>query len=102
MAKLHLIGDELTTTGFELAGVKKTYTAKPDNIKQVLHEIKDEADIIAITNELYENAGESIRKIQSAGKIVVKIPDRSGGGEDVISRLIRETIGFEIKSDKKK
>jgi len=102
MAQLYLIGDELTTTGFELAGVKKAYAATPDNIKQVLNEVKGDADIIAITNTLYEYAEESIKKIQSTGKIVIKIPDRSGGGEDIISKLIRDTVGFDIKSEKKK
>ncbi len=98
MAQLYLIGDELTTTGFGLVGVKKAYTATPDNIKQILNEIKDDADIIVITHELYEYAGEAVEKIRSTGKIVIGIPDRSGGGEDTISKLIKDTIGFEIKS----
>jgi vacuolar-type H+-ATPase subunit F/Vma7 len=101
MAQLYLIGDELTTTGFGLAGVKKVYTATPDNIKQILDEIKEDADIIAITNELYGYAEENIKKIQSSGKIVIKIPDRGGGGEDLMSKLIRDTVGFEIKSGKR-
>jgi vacuolar-type H+-ATPase subunit F/Vma7 len=100
MAQMYLIGDELTTTGFELAGVKKTYTATPENIKEVLQEVREDADIIAITNELYGHVEDIIKKIQSSGKIVIKIPDRSGGGEDIINRLIRDTIGFEIKSEK--
>jgi len=102
MAKLYLIGDELTSTGFGLAGVKNAYIATPDNIKQILNEVKDDADMIAITNTLYEHAEDSIKKIQSTGKIVIKIPDRSGGGEDTISKLIKDTIGFEIKSERAK
>lgn len=97
---MYLIGDELTTTGFGLAGVKKACTATTETVVDVLNEIKDEADIIIITNELYECAEERINKIRSTGKIIIKIPDRSGGGEDIIRKLIKDTIGFEIRSTK--
>lgn len=97
MTKIYLIGDQLTLTGFGLAGVKNTYVANPENIKEVLDKIKDEADIIAITHSLYDHVEDKIKKLQSAGKIVARIPDRSGSGEEVITRMIKEVIGFELK-----
>jgi vacuolar-type H+-ATPase subunit F/Vma7 len=101
MTELYLIGDDLTVTGFGLAGVKKAFKATPESVGKILNEIKDEADIIVITNALYEKAEDRIEKIRSSGKIVLKIPDRSGGGEDIVSKLIRDTVGFEIKSKDK-
>jgi vacuolar-type H+-ATPase subunit F/Vma7 len=102
MTELYLIGDDLTVTGFGLAGVKKAFKATPESIGKILNEIKEEADIIVITNALYETAEDKIEKIRSTGKIVIKIPDRSGGGEDIVSKLIRDTVGFEIKSKDKR
>ncbi|MBN2014841.1 MAG: V-type ATP synthase subunit F [Candidatus Altiarchaeota archaeon] len=100
MTRLCLIGDELTTTGFGLGGVKKAYSATTETVIDVLNKVKDEADIILITNKLYDSAEERIKKIRSAGKIILKIPDRSGGGEDIIRKLIKDTVGFEIRSTK--
>jgi len=97
MTQLYLIGDQLTVTGFKLAGVKNTYVANPENIRQVLDRIKDEADIIAITHGLYEHAEDRIKKLQSTGKIIARIPDRSGSGEEIITKMIRDVIGFELK-----
>ncbi len=100
MTQLYLVGNELVVTGFGLAGVKNVYTATPENIIDVLNDIKNKADIIVVTNELYICAEECIDKIRSSGKLVVGIPDRSGGGGDIISKLIKDTVGFEITSNK--
>jgi vacuolar-type H+-ATPase subunit F/Vma7 len=101
MTELYIIGDDITVTGFGLAGVKKAFKATPESVSKILNEIKEEAEIIVITNALYEAAEDRIEKIRSLGKIVIKIPDRSGGGEDIVSKLIRDTVGFEIKSKNK-
>lgn len=97
MTQIYLIGDQLTVTGFGLAGVKNTYVANPENIKEILDKIKDEADIIAVTNNLYGHAEDKIRKLQSTGKIITRIPDRSGSGGEVITKLMRDVIGFDLK-----
>ncbi len=97
MTKLYLIGDELTATGFGLAGVK-AYAATPQTVMQVLNEIREDADIILVTNSLYMHVEDRINRVRASGKIVIKIPDRTGGGEDVISKLIKDTIGFDIKN----
>lgn len=99
MTQMYLIGDELTVIGFGLAGLKKAHVATPETVSQVLNKVKDSADIIIITNALYEKISrEQINKLRSAGKMIIKIPDRTGGGEDVISELVKSTIGFEIRS----
>ena len=97
MTQIYLIGDQLTVTGFGLAGIKNTYVANPENIKQILDEVKDEADVIAVTNNLYEYAEDKIKKLQSTGKIITRIPDRSGSGGEGITKLMRDVIGFDLK-----
>ena len=95
--QIYLIGDQLTVTGFGLSGVKNSHVATPENITQVLDKIKDEAEVIAVTHSLYEHAEDKIRRLQSTGKIIARIPDRSGSGGEIITKLIREVIGFDMK-----
>lgn len=97
MKRIYLIGDEVTVTGFGLAGVRNCYVATQENVKHILDKIKDEAEIIAITHNLYEHAEDKIKKLQSAGKIIARIPDRTGSGEEIIPRIIRDVIGFELR-----
>ena len=93
---MYLIGDRLTVTGLKLAGLKKTFIADESNVNEILRKIGPEASIILITNELAKLAIKDIEKLRRIGKIVIEIPDRKGGS-DVIEKLIKDAIGFDLK-----
>lgn len=94
---MHLIGDELTVTGMRLGGMKNVHLAKKENVGKILEKIAESSRMILITQGLAKAAGEEISKLRKKDKVIVEIPDREGGGEDVISKLIKEVIGFELK-----
>lgn len=93
MANIQVIGDETTATGLKLAGLKQSYTADKRNINQKLDQVED-ADILVITHSLYAEAREKLDRMED--KMVIEIPDHTGGGEDVVKQLIKEVLGFEI------
>lgn len=95
--KMYLVGDELTVTGFKLGGIKKTYIADKKNVSQVLGTVDPSARIILVTNSLAVHALDAINKLKKQEKIVVTIPDRTGGGDDELDRLIKEAIGFDLR-----
>ncbi|MEM2918849.1 MAG: V-type ATP synthase subunit F [Candidatus Altiarchaeota archaeon] len=94
---MHLIGDELTVEGMQLAGFKNTHLATKENVSSVLQEVAKVAKIILITQELAKYAKKDIEKLEKVGKMIVEIPDRSGTGEEFVNQLIKEVIGFSIK-----
>lgn len=94
---MHLIGDELTITGMRLSGLKNVHLANEKNVSEVLKEISKTARITLITQELAKHVKKDIEKLRKADKVILEIPDRSGGGEDFVDKLVREVIGFEIK-----
>ena len=93
MSKIFIVGDEITVTGLKLAGLKDAHIATAQNVETVLEQ-KGEAEIIVITHSLYSAARKKIDQMKE--NIVVEIPDAQGGGEDVVNKIIRDVIGFEI------
>ena len=53
-----------------------------------------ESEIIVITHSLYQAARKRIDKMKD--KIVIETPDAKGGGEDIVNKIIRDVIGFEL------
>ena len=93
MAKLAVIGDEMTMLGMRLAGVESSHIATAINAQDIYNKVKEEADILAITHSLFESV-----KVMDDDKITVRIPDMSGGGGDMIKDLVKRVVGFEVKS----
>ena len=98
MAKLHIIGDELIITGFELAGVKNSYIASRENAEETLNKVlskSDEGDVIAIAHNLFPVVEKKVKKSE---RIIVEIPDRTGAGEDKTREMIRNAVGMDISN----
>lgn len=93
MTNVFVVGDEITATGLKLAGMKDAHVATPSSVESIL-DTKGESEIIVITHTLYQAAKKRIEKMKD--NIVIEIPDAQGGGEDVVNKIIRDVIGFEI------
>lgn len=96
MAKIHIIGDELTATGLGLAGAKHSYIATKENVEQILKDVlakSDEEDIVAVTHNLFPVIESEVKKSE---RIVVEIPDRTGAGVDKTREMIRNAVGMDI------
>jgi len=96
MARLCIIGDRLTVTGLELSGLKNMQIADRNNIVDRMRDINEDMDVILVTQSLAQEAVKEIKELRRDGKIVVEIPDREGGGEERISRIVRNVIGFDL------
>ena len=97
-----VIGDENVTTGFRLAGIKRTFSGK--KAKALLPELlKDESiGVLVVTEKFAKENQRSIaehRASHSIVPIIVEIPDVGGpmeGKRDPLQELIRRAIGAEI------
>jgi len=94
MAKLGVIGDDITALGMKLAGIEQSHVATPSNAQEIYNRVKENTDILAITHTLFESI-----KDMDEEKITVRIPDREGGGGDMLSDLVKSVVGFEVKSN---
>ncbi len=94
---MFLVADRLTVTGFRLGGLKNVFVADKDTVGSVLLEVSDKAKIILVTTSLAAGAQKEISKLRKASKVIIEIPDRSGAGQDFVSKMIRDVIGFELK-----
>ncbi|MBN2102367.1 MAG: V-type ATP synthase subunit F [Candidatus Aenigmarchaeota archaeon] len=93
MTKMIVIGDETTVTGMKLAGLKNCRRATEENVTDVVRNVPHDVDIIVISARLRNKARDALSKMKE--KMVIEIPDEEGGGEDMVSRMIRDVIGFE-------
>jgi len=95
---MHFITDRLTAIGMGLAGLKNVSLATERDVAGILNKSSETEDILVITRGLTTQAKDDIEKLRKSGKMIIEIPDREGGGEDSINRIIREVVGFEVKS----
>ena len=95
---MHFITDRLTAIGMGLAGLKRVSVATERDVSGILNKSSETEDILVISRGLATSAKEDIEKLRKSGKMIIEIPDRAGGGEDSINRIIREVVGFEVKS----
>lgn len=94
---MHLIGDRLTVNGLKLAGLKKSYEADETNVVSILEGVRRQARVILVTQNLAKHAQKEIDRIRASGGIIIEIPDRFGGGEALMDRMIKEAIGVDLK-----
>jgi vacuolar-type H+-ATPase subunit F/Vma7 len=105
--KIVVIGDDVTITGFKLAGVKYFYKVSDINqAKEALEKClaDDSIAILVILDKYLEKMDWRIkRKIELVAKpIVVSIPSKDGPIEEEVSlaKLIKRALGFDIINSK--
>lgn len=89
------IGGDLSSAGFNLAGVK-TYALSEENKDNLVNELKEKKMVIIITQSAAQILGESIEKIKSKS-LTITIPEKQGEEYLSLKSLIKSTIGFDLK-----
>jgi vacuolar-type H+-ATPase subunit F/Vma7 len=92
-----VIGDKMTVTGLRLAGLKNTYVADEGSISSQLASVANTENMIVVTHALAKAADKDIERLRKQGKLMIELPDRTGGSQDIISQLIQETLGISLK-----
>jgi len=95
---MHFITDRLTAIGMGIAGLKKVSVATEKEVSDILNKTSETEDIVVISRGIAKQAKGDIEKLRKSGKMIVEIPDREGGGEDSINQIVREVVGFDVKS----
>lgn len=90
-------GDRLNSVGLRLAGLKKGFASNTASIKSDLLKYSVKDDILLVSNSLFAEAEDEIEELRGRGKIIIAIPDESGGGEEIIEGLIRRAVGFDLR-----
>ncbi len=103
--RISVVGDEDTTVGFRLAGVKDAHFARDSKeAGELLKKLAKEEGMgmIIVTERYADELREEIRALRE-GKIMpvfVEIPDKKGPMAkrvDPIKELVRRAVGVEIK-----
>jgi len=94
------LGDRITSVGLKLVGLKNSVPSNRNSIRADLTKISEGEDIILVSNKLFHEASGKIEEIRDEGKIVISIPDETGGGKDFLENLIRRAVGFDIRGTK--
>jgi vacuolar-type H+-ATPase subunit F/Vma7 len=93
--EIHIVGDELTATGFRLAGLK-SHSISQENRQLVLDELKGRKALIIVANKAAKILGEDMQKLKETS-LTLTVPEEQGEGYSSLRRLIKDTIGFELK-----
>ena len=103
--KTVVIGEELLTLGFRLAGISEWYSLEGEQAASKLGELLKRADvgIIIASNAIRKSLDWRLENaIEASSKpIVVFVPSRKGGGEESemsLRELIRRSIGINLES----
>lgn len=89
-----VVGDELTSTGFNLAGVRSRRISE-ENKDQVYEELKDGKAVLILTQHACRLMGEKAEKLREKN-IVLTIPEKPGEEYTAIKELIKRTVGLDI------
>lgn len=90
-------GDRLNSVGLRLVGLKKGFSSDTASIRSDILKYSEEDDIFLVSNKLFQEAEDKIEELRGRGKIIISIPDESGGGEEIIEGLIRRAVGFDLR-----
>lgn len=101
-----LIGDSATVLGFQLAGIRLTFTPASDpELSEIIRDLTRREDIglLIITERMAEKVEQKIREVRQENPrlIVVEIPDYRGPVSreaDPIQDLLRRALGAQIKT----
>ncbi|MBM3309843.1 MAG: hypothetical protein FJY77_06255, partial [Candidatus Altiarchaeales archaeon] len=88
--------DELTATGFRLSGIRG-YVISDANSDEIYNELKDKKAILILTQTAARLLGEKAEKLK-LGSIVLIIPEKHGEDYLSLKKIIRDTIGFDLKT----
>lgn len=97
MGGVIVIGDEVSCSGFRLAGVR-TYTPAPDDMLRVFREALAEADVLVLTAAYARMLPEPHLEEALSGEMpaVAIIPDVRGQHAPLsLAKKIREILGIE-------
>lgn len=88
-----VIGNSETVTGFALIGVKNLFEVSSNEEAYEVY-MKTESPVIILSTQF----SEIIEQKRKDDKIIVKVSkeQNKGSKNDVISKLVREVLGFEI------
>lgn len=107
MARMIVLTDSETATGFRLAGVE-VRESQPDNAKTVLEEliVSDDFGLVVVDQGLIPDPNVAGERAMRGRSLPVLLPmpslgaafdEKSGDGLDYMKNLVRSAIGFDIK-----
>jgi len=90
-----LIGDEDTVAGFNLTGLKRTYTLNNDNLNEIYGKVVGSNSLILLSLKASELLADRIDELRETSLVQI-IPPKD---EDynTINEIIKDTIGFNLK-----
>lgn len=100
--ELMVIGDEDTVTGFQLAGVGRTFVVKSADEARAALEKSAESGMVIISERFAEQIKAEIGRMQEGRlfPMVVEIPDKKGRIErpDPLAHVIKMAVGIDIST----
>ncbi|MFH1788494.1 MAG: V-type ATP synthase subunit F [Candidatus Altiarchaeota archaeon] len=95
--KIMFIGAEDEAEGFMLAGLGSVKTLTEDTAEEMIRELSDFTGLILLTDKAENLLGDKKALLESEGKIIHRIAGKPGGEYETIDRIVRNTIGFDLK-----
>ena len=106
MSEVLIIGEPEVIEGFELTGAGIEPEIDPARVQWLMEELlrSRDTEIVVITESLYEQIPEKVRTRAEASDrpLFVTLPRPAGRDEwaereDLVSQIIRRTIGYRVK-----
>jgi V/A-type H+-transporting ATPase subunit F len=105
MARLAVITDRATATGFRMAGAETFEAATAEELRAKVQELikSDRYGLIAVSDQLGTDLGDEVNRLMKHRALPVILPfpvPREGqveSGEAYLARLVKQAIGFYVK-----
>ena len=103
MYRMAVITDPETATGFRLAGVEVREAATPQEALEHLRQLAAlDYGLAAVNEALLEGLDDDLARLMRGREMPIVVPFPASkaeieSGEDYISRLVKEHIGFYVK-----
>jgi len=105
MGRLAVITDPATATGFRLAGAETYEAESREQLQAILVDLikTDNYGLIAVNGRLGEDLGDEATRLLRGRALPVVLPfpvperGRVESGEEYLSRLVKQAIGFYVK-----
>jgi vacuolar-type H+-ATPase subunit F/Vma7 len=92
-----VVGESDDLPGFRLGGVKNVVLVNKGNAEEVFEKIRESKGLVILTRKAETLLGEKAKLLESQDRMLHVLGEKGGGEYATIDRILRKTIGFDLK-----
>jgi vacuolar-type H+-ATPase subunit F/Vma7 len=92
------VGEQEDVPGVMLGGLGNIQVIRNENANEVFEKLKKFSGLILLTKKAEELLGDRKNILESPERIIHTMPGKDGDEYETIDKIVKQTIGFDLKT----